>query len=107
MLNNAPSPSQPLSVWQLKPWWCQPWSILLTGIGLIGGSWLLLHRLWLTLLVAIPVLIWMGFFIVLYPRAYAAMPTPPLAASADLNAHPAQVEPAAPEEIAADGQPNP
>lgn len=20
-----------VSIWQLKPWWCQPWSILLTG----------------------------------------------------------------------------
>jgi hypothetical protein len=67
-----PSPSPPsVSVWQLKPWWCQPWSILLTGIVLIGGSWLLLHRLWVTLLVAIPVLIWMGFFLGLYPQLYA------------------------------------
>jgi hypothetical protein len=56
------------SVWQLKPWWCQPWSIVLTGIILIGGSWLLLHRWWLTLLVALPVGIWMGFFVLLYPK---------------------------------------
>lgn len=56
------------NIWQSKPWWCQPWSIVLTGTGLISGSWLLLHRIWVTTLVAAPVLIWMGFFLLLYPR---------------------------------------
>ena len=56
------------NIWHYKPWWCQPWSIVLTGITLIGGSGWLFHRLWLTLLLAIPVLIWMGFFLLIYPR---------------------------------------
>jgi hypothetical protein len=65
----SPSSSpQPLNPWHYKPWWCQPWSILLTGVGLISGSWLLLGRWWLTLLVAIPVSVWMGFFLLLWPR---------------------------------------
>lgn len=54
--------------WQLKPWWCQPWSIVLTAIALVGGSWLVGHRWWLTLLVAVPVGVWMGFFLLLWPR---------------------------------------
>ncbi|WP_448572770.1 DUF6737 family protein [Trichothermofontia sp.] len=54
--------------WAYKPWWCQPWSIALTGIGLIAGSWLALHRLWVTGLVAVPVLSWMGFFLLIWPR---------------------------------------
>lgn len=57
-----------MSVWNYKPWWCQPWSILLTGLAIIGGSWLLLHRVWVTGLVAVPILAWMGFFLLLYPR---------------------------------------
>ncbi|MFQ3615923.1 MAG: DUF6737 family protein [Cyanobacteriota bacterium] len=65
-------PTSPQSVWQIKPWWCQPWSIVLTGTGLIGGSWLLLHRVWLTGLVALPVLAWMGFFLLIYPQLWAA-----------------------------------
>lgn len=56
------------NIWQHKPWWCQPWSILLTGTGLISGSWILLHRLWVTGFVTIPVLAWMGFFLLLYPQ---------------------------------------
>ncbi|NJL46591.1 MAG: hypothetical protein HC929_02595 [Leptolyngbyaceae cyanobacterium SM2_5_2] len=62
---NSPAPISP---WQLKPWWCQPWSIVLTGVGLILGSWVLLHRWWVTLLVAIPVGVWMGFFVLVWPR---------------------------------------
>ncbi|HEY9617716.1 MAG TPA: DUF6737 family protein [Microcoleaceae cyanobacterium] len=60
--------NKPASVWQYKPWWCQPWSILLTSGLLIGGTWWLTHIIWLTVLVAIPVLTWMGFFLLLYPR---------------------------------------
>lgn len=59
---------KPIRVWSYKPWWCQPWSILLTGCLLIGGTWWLTQIIWLTILLAIPVLIWMGFFLLLYPR---------------------------------------
>ena len=59
------------SVWTYKPWWCQPWSILLTGWGAIALSWLLLHRYWVTALVSIPLLAWMGFFLILFPKAAA------------------------------------
>jgi hypothetical protein len=34
----------------------------------IGGSWLLFHRYWLTGLVSLPLLAWMGFFILVFPR---------------------------------------
>ncbi|TVP67107.1 MAG: hypothetical protein EA342_09850 [Leptolyngbya sp. LCM1.Bin17] len=61
-------PSALTSPWQLKPWWCQPWSIAMTGLGLITASWLLGHRWWLTAIVAVPIAAWMGFFLVLWPR---------------------------------------
>ena len=57
-----------ISPWSYKPWWCQPWSILLTGTSLISGSWLLLKTVWITVLVAIPLLAWMGFFLLVWPR---------------------------------------
>ncbi|MUL38134.1 DUF6737 family protein [Gloeocapsopsis dulcis] len=66
------SEQKPISVWNYKPWWCQPWSILLTGVTLIGGSWILFRIFWLTSLVAIPVLAWMGFFLLIYPRLVAS-----------------------------------
>jgi hypothetical protein len=62
------TPAIDRSIWDYKPWWCQPWSILLTGNGAIGASWLLLHRYWITGLVAIPLIAWMGFFILVFPK---------------------------------------
>ena len=60
------------SLWALKPWWCQPWSILLTGIAAIAGSWLLLGRLWITIPCAALVLLWWWLVLVLVPTAYRA-----------------------------------
>jgi hypothetical protein len=54
--------------WSDKPRWCQPWTILLTGFSIIGGSWLLFHRVWLTGLVTVPIGVWMGFFVLLWPN---------------------------------------
>jgi len=68
-----PWPShQRLDPWQLKPRWCRPWSILLTGAALVGGTWLLARSPWVTLLVAVPVAAWWWVFLILWPRAAAA-----------------------------------
>jgi len=78
-------PSEPsVTVWSYKPWWCQPWSILLTGIVLIGASWGLSHRIWVTILVAIPLLTWMGFFLILYPTWFRQMLEQQMAEGGDL-----------------------
>lgn len=41
---------------------------MLTGIAIIAGSWLLAHTIWLTCLVALPILAWMGFFLFVWPQ---------------------------------------
>lgn len=56
------------SVWHYKPWWCQPWSIILTGILIISGSWLLAKIFWITILVSIPIVVWWIYFLILYPQ---------------------------------------
>jgi hypothetical protein len=70
-MNQEQSPvsvQKPLSPWKFKPWWCQPWSILLTGLTLIGGSWVIFKTIWFTVIVAIPISIWMGFFLLIWPQ---------------------------------------
>lgn len=62
----------PESMWQMKPWWCQPWSIVFTGIAVPACSWLLLHRLLITLPVAAVVAGWWLLFLVIVPAQYAA-----------------------------------
>jgi hypothetical protein len=57
-----------LNFWDAKPWWCQPWSILLTGVALISGSWLLLKILWITLGITLVILLWWTYFLILVPQ---------------------------------------
>ncbi len=66
--NQSSSPQPTRSPWNDKPWWCQPWSVLLTGISAIAGSWWLAKMIWLTIIVAIPILTWMGFFLLIWPK---------------------------------------
>ncbi|MBE9129694.1 MULTISPECIES: DUF6737 family protein [unclassified Coleofasciculus] len=62
------SPAQnSLSPWNYKPWWCQPWSILLTGVAIITGCWVLTKTIWITLVVSIPIIVWWAYFLVLMP----------------------------------------
>jgi hypothetical protein len=76
--SSAPSPaSSPASsnLWAQKPWWCQPWSIVLTGIGIMGGSWLLFHTFWLTLPAIGAIAVWWWYFLWVVPRFYATQAT--------------------------------
>ncbi len=57
-----------INPWKYKPWWCQPWSILLTGVTLIGGSWVLFRTIWFTIFVSVPIFVWMGFFLLVWPQ---------------------------------------
>lgn len=60
-----------ISVWDYKPGWCQPWSIILTGIAIIVGSWLVLHNVWITIAIALPIAAWWVYFLLIYPKAFA------------------------------------
>jgi heme/copper-type cytochrome/quinol oxidase subunit 2 len=60
---------KPYSVWDEKPRWCQPWTILATGIAIIGITWLLFRIWWLILLISLPIALWWFVFLILYPQA--------------------------------------
>ena len=64
-------PSSPSSLWQLKPWWCQPWSIILTGLVIPAVAWLLFHRVWLMLPIVGAIAVWWVVFLHWVPRQYA------------------------------------
>jgi len=61
------------SLWKQKPWWCQPWSIVLTGITVPTAVWALTHRWWLVLPIALGVSLWWFVFLYLVPRQYAEL----------------------------------
>ena len=69
-----PPPPPPASVWETKPPWCQPWTIVLTGSGIVVGSHAVLGALhwWeaLTVLPAAVIAAWWYLFLVLYPASW-------------------------------------
>ncbi|GAB4200634.1 MAG: hypothetical protein Fur006_52370 [Coleofasciculaceae cyanobacterium] len=62
------SEQKPINPWNYKPWWCQPWSIVLTGATIIASSWALLKMVWFTVLVSLPILAWWTFFLLIWPQ---------------------------------------
>jgi hypothetical protein len=56
------------SPWRAKPWWCQPWSVALTGCLLIAASLRVLPFPW-GVVPAVPVAVWMGYFLFVWPRS--------------------------------------
>ena len=58
-------------VWKYKPWWCQPWSIILTGITILTASWFLLHSLIVTIILSLLIVVWWIYFLVIYPKLMA------------------------------------
>jgi len=58
-------------VWETKPFWCQPWSIISTGIVIISAPEVLFHSTWVSLLISIPIATWWYIFLYSYPKAYS------------------------------------
>ena len=69
-MSDRPQPD----LWAEKPWWRQPWTIILTGVLAISGSWLVLNRLWVTIPIAVIVAAWWMLFLVIAPAAYKNQP---------------------------------
>jgi hypothetical protein len=61
-----------INLWESKPWWCQPWTIILTGIIIIASSWFLFKTIWLTTPIAILIVVWWTYFLIIVPRILAA-----------------------------------
>ena len=56
--------------WDLKPYWCQPWSIISFGNLVLIISWLLFNNIIITSILALIVLIWWIVFLIIAPRSY-------------------------------------
>lgn len=55
------------TIWEFKPWWCQPWTIFGTGVAIIGATYAVTHFVWLTLVVAAGMVFWWFLFLGVYP----------------------------------------
>ncbi|MBM5816609.1 MAG: hypothetical protein FJ083_08485 [Cyanobacteria bacterium K_Offshore_surface_m2_239] len=66
-------PSAAAQFWRHKPWWCQPWTILLTGGMVLAVDAVLFLRfglpLWLALPPLLAILAWWILFLLIVPSA--------------------------------------
>ena len=60
-----------IEFWKLKPPWCQPWSLVLTGFIVVFFSWVILEKIFFTLLVSLIIIIWWILFLIIAPLTYA------------------------------------
>ncbi|KAF8733798.1 hypothetical protein HU200_014645 [Digitaria exilis] len=61
------------SVWDTKPAWCQPWTILLTGTAVVASSWVLIQSVIVTAGISFIICAWWYIFLYSYPKAYTEM----------------------------------
>ncbi len=59
--------------WDLKPFWCQPWTIITFGILTLFFSWLFFKNIIITLILAFIIIIWWLVFLIILPRSYLLM----------------------------------
>ena len=56
--------------WELKPYWCQPWSIISVGILVLIFSWKFFYNPIITFIVFLFIVSWWILFLILVPRSY-------------------------------------
>ena len=56
--------------WDLKPFWCQPWSIIIFGILMLIFCWTLFNNVIITSILGLFIIIWWLIFLILVPKSY-------------------------------------
>ncbi len=56
--------------WNLKPYWCQPWSIITFGNLVLIFSWMLFKNIIITSFLAFITITWWSIFLIIVPRSY-------------------------------------
>ncbi len=57
--------------WKQKPSWCQPWSIVITGLMVIGLSLWWPNRIFFTCILFLIILFWWTLFLFIAPLQYS------------------------------------
>tara|TARA_Y100001968_G_C19200146_1_gene639548 strand:+ start:240 stop:461 length:222 start_codon:yes stop_codon:yes gene_type:complete len=58
------------SFWDSKPYWCQPWSIIVFGILAEIFIWMIFNNILITSILGFVVIIWWILFLKLVPNSY-------------------------------------
>ena len=69
-MNSRDSSDKNNSYWAEKPLWCQPWTILVTGITLIIVTNYLFRNILVVAILGVIIICWWLLFLVIAPVAY-------------------------------------
>ncbi len=69
-MNSKDSSSVSIGYWSEKPFWCKPWSILLSGIIFLYILFSYVQLLWIKITATLLILSWWILFLFLVPVAY-------------------------------------
>ena len=61
------------SFWDLKPYWCQPWSIITFGILVLTLSWKIFNNIIITSIIALFIITWWVLFLLIVPSSYKSI----------------------------------
>ena len=56
--------------WDLKPYWCQPWSIISFGILVLLFSWILFENVIISLILFFFIVLWWVLFLIMAPKLF-------------------------------------
>ena len=63
------------SFWDLKPFWCQPWTIISFGIVVIIMSWKFFSNIIITSILFFLIISWWILFLIIAPNLYHEIST--------------------------------
>ena len=58
------------SFWELKPYWCQPWSIISFGVLVLIFIWKLFNNVVITTIIGFFIFIWWILFLLIAPNSF-------------------------------------
>ena len=58
------------SFWDEKPYWCQPWSIIIFGVLVLILSWKLFNNIIISSALGFFIFVWWILFLILLPNSY-------------------------------------
>tara|TARA_B100000579_G_scaffold306784_1_gene256539 strand:- start:258 stop:470 length:213 start_codon:yes stop_codon:yes gene_type:complete len=56
--------------WDLKPYWCQPWTIIFFGVFVLIITWIFFGNLLITSIATLFIVIWWVIFLIIVPSSY-------------------------------------
>ena len=59
--------------WDLKPYWCQPWSIITFGILVLTLSWKVFNNIIISSITALFIITWWVLFLLIVPSSYKSI----------------------------------